>query len=106
MRPVYAAVQIANEFSPARSFPTFGSLVSTLVVNIFVLGGVVAFLFLIFGGVKIILSAGGDSKSLSSGKATVTAAILGLFIIVFSYWIVQIIEIITGIDLLGGSLLS
>lgn len=82
-------------------FDTFGVLVTVIVRNAFVLAGIMSFLLLVFGGFSVIMGAGaGDTKQLEKGKQTITGAIAGLIIVVTSYWIVQIIEKITGLSLI------
>ena len=82
-------------------FDTFGVLVTVIVRNAFVLAGIMSFLLLVFGGFGVIMGAGaGDTKQLEKGKQTITGAIAGLIIVVTSYWIVQIIEKITGLPLI------
>ena|SRR3989344_6948722 len=82
-------------------FDTFGVLVTVIVRNAFVLAGIMSFLLLVFGGFSVIMGAGaGDTKQLEKGKQTITGAIAGLIIVVTSYWIVQIIEKITGLPLI------
>ena len=104
MSQVYA-IAIKDFFEPANTFESFGSLVSVFLANAYILAGLIAFFFLVFGGMSFILGAGGgDPKKMESGKKTLTAAILGLVVIVFSYWIVQIIEFLTGVKLLNSGL--
>lgn len=82
-------------------FDTFGDLVSVVVRNAFVLAGIMSFLLLVFGGFSVIMGAGaGDTKQLEKGKQTITGAVTGLIIVVTSYWIVQIIEKITGVPII------
>lgn len=96
------AIAIRDFFEPAQTFDSFGSLVSVFLANAYVLAGLIGFVFLVFGGISFILGAGGgDSKRLESGKRTVTMAIIGLMVIVFSYWIVQILEFLTGVKILN-----
>lgn len=92
-----------KSISPTFSqFDTFGDLVSVIVRNAFVLAGVVSFLLLVFGGFSVIMGAGaGDIKQLEKGKQTITGAVVGLIVIVTSYWIVQIIETVTGMKLIS-----
>lgn len=104
MRTVYAATtsvnieDLAKDLSP---FKTYGDVVDVVVRNAFVLGGIIAFILLIFGAFGVIVAAGsGDSKKLEQGKKAITSAVLGLIIIVGSFWIVQIIETITGVPIL------
>jgi hypothetical protein len=55
---------------------------------------------LVIGGFGMIASAGGDSKSLEKGKQAITGAVLGLVVIIGSFWIVQLVQVLTGITLL------
>lgn len=101
MERVYAQVQIDQAFGPAQHFDTIGSLVSVVAQNAFVVAGVVAFGILVFGGFAIITGAGsGDSKKLEQGRKAMTGAALGLVLIVGSFWIIQILETLTGMTLL------
>jgi hypothetical protein len=88
-------------FAPAEHFTSLGSLVSVIVPNAFVLAGIIAFLLLILGGFGIIAGAGsGDTKKMEQGKHAITGAAIGLIVIVGSFWIVQIIQSLTGVALL------
>ncbi len=94
------AVNIEEEFDLAQKFPTVGKLISTLLPNIYILAGLLLFLLLIFGGFGIIMGAGGDDpKKTGQGKQAVTAALIGFLIIFVSYWIIQIIEVLTGVNI-------
>lgn len=59
------------------------------------IGGVVAFLLIVFGGFQIILSAGNPEK-IKAGKEMITSAIAGLLLIIFSVFILRLI----GYDIL------
>lgn len=98
MHKIYA-VSIQEIYSPAENIPTFGTLVSIIVTNAYILAGLIGLFFLVFGGITIILGAGGgDGKKLEQGKKTLTYAIAGLVIIATSVWIVQIFGEILGFD--------
>lgn len=89
-------------FSPAHAFPTVGKLVSVIVQNAFVLAGIITFVLLIFGGFGFIVGAGeGDTKRVEQAQKTITGAAMGLLIVVSSYWLVQVLEKITGVPLLS-----
>jgi hypothetical protein len=99
MGKVFAEVRIDEVFTPAKDFRTLGDVVSVVVQNAFVLAGIIAFVLLIASGFGIIASAGsGDTKKLEQGKKAITGAVLGLIIIVGSFWIIQIIETLTGMQ--------
>lgn len=86
-------------------YTQFGTFVEIIVRNAFVFAGVITFILLIFGGFGVIVAAGsGDTKKMEQGKKTVTSAIVGLFIVVGSFWIIQIIEKVTGIAILSPKL--
>lgn len=86
-------------FSPAKTFPTIGSLVTVVTSNAFILAGLIAFIFIIMGGFAIIMGAGsGDPKQMEQGRKTLTMAVAGLLIIVFSFWIVQLLGLLLGVD--------
>lgn len=86
----------------ATQFKTPGAFISILLKNIYVLAGVFLLILLIFGGVSIIMGAGqGDAKKTGQGKKAATAAVVGFLVIFASYWIIQIIEAVTGIKILN-----
>lgn len=60
------------------------------------IGGVIAFLLIVFGGFQIILSAGNPDK-VKAGQEMITSAIAGLLLILFSIFILRLI----GYDILG-----
>lgn len=84
------------------SYTNFGSLISVLLRNAFVIAGVVALVFLVLGGFGVIMGAGaGDTKKLEKNKQTIVSAVIGLVLIVGAFWIVQIIGKLTGLNLLN-----
>jgi len=54
------------------------------------LGGIVAFILIIFGAFQIILS-GGNPDRVKAGKEMITSAIAGLLLIIFSVFILRLI---------------
>lgn len=113
MNNLLAQVNIGNEWflgpnagdtiSNASQFQTIGAFVSILLKNVYVIAGVLLLFLLIFGGISIIMSAGsGDAKKIAQGQKTVTNALIGFLVIFASYWIIQIIDILTGLNILEG----
>jgi len=75
-----------------------GGIISTLLQNIYVLAGILLFILLIVGGLSFIMGAGEDNpEKAKKGKQAITAALIGFVIIFCSYWIIKIIEIVTGL---------
>lgn len=68
-----------------------------LVTAALVFAGVVAVIFIIVAGYKY-LTSGGDAKKLEGAQKTLTFAIIGLFLIVFSFFIINLISYITGVS--------
>lgn len=79
-----------------------GKLITLIVNNIYVIAGVILFFFIIIGGMTIILNAGNAEKTKQGGK-TIGAAIGGFAILFASYWIIRLIEALTGIQILGDT---
>lgn len=97
-----AKVNISENFAPAKTFSSLGSIISVLLPNIYIIAGVILLILLIFGGLSFIMNAGkGDSKSAEQGKQMLTWAIVGFIVIFASYWLIQIIEFITGVNILN-----
>ena len=97
MQQVFAQVSINQVFAPANTFNSFGSIVSVVVKNAFVLAGIISFILLIIGGFGVIMGAGsGDSKQMEQAKKSVTGAVTGLIIVVTSVLVVQLIATVTG----------
>ncbi len=110
MSDLLSAVNIGDELLLKPSVPigrvteyqSLGGLVSIFLKNAFILAGILLFFLLLFGGLGIIMGAGGgDPKKTSQGQQAVTSALVGFGIIFASYWIIQIIQIVTGLNILG-----
>ena len=59
--------------------------------------GVAALFLIILSGIKFITS-GGDPKQVEGARKTLTYAIIGLLIILFSFFIINIISYVTGVN--------
>lgn len=98
LKPAFA-VNIGDEFPLAPLFPNLGFVVSLLLKNALLLAGLIFFFVLIFSGLKYILSSG-NRENIQKAGAGITNGLLGLIIVFVSYWIIVIIEIITGLNIL------
>jgi len=81
-------------------YGSIGAFVSRILPNVFILAAIILFFLIIFGGFSIITSAG-DPEKAKEGKQALTAALIGFLVIFASYWIIQIIEVLTGVNLLN-----
>lgn len=84
-------------------FQEAGALISAWLPNIYVVAGIVLFFFALLGGFTMITNAG-DTEKIQQGQKTLTAAAIGFAILFGSYWIIQIIQVLTGIPILSSKL--
>src|SRR3990170_3081780 len=76
---------------------TLGQIISSLVPYLFVIAGLLLLLYLVFGGFGLMTSRG-DPKAVAASRERITFALVGFIIIFVSYWIVQIVGQILGIQ--------
>lgn len=63
--------------------------------------GIILLFMLIGGGIAMIAGAGkNDPKTVESGKKAATSALVGFIVVFMAYWIVRLIETITGLQLI------
>lgn len=72
-------------------------LLNTIVSTLYVAGGIIFFFLIIYSGFKFI---SGGTKGKDEARGIITTAIAGLIVMFVAYWIIQILEIITGSKLL------
>lgn len=66
-----------------------------------VFAGIVALYFIIISGIKFITS-GGDPKAVEGARKTLMFAIIGLLIVLLSFFIVSVIGYITGVNCINS----
>lgn len=89
--------------SATTEYSTTSNLINNILPNVYVAGGIVVFFMILFGGFTIIANAG-DSHKIQEGSKTITSAIIGLLVLFASYWIIQIIQVVTGASILNSSI--
>lgn len=62
-----------------------------------IFAGVIAFFFLLYGGLRFILS-GGDKTAVDGARKTITYAIIGLIVVLTSFFIVNFIAGATNVE--------
>lgn len=76
-----------------------GKIVSDLLPYIYVLAGLGLLVMLIAGGIGLMTGGGDPGKTkLSYGK--ITNAVIGFLIVFVSYFMVQLVEVILGVNIL------
>ena len=83
-------------------FENISKILSSILPNIYIVAGIIL-LFLIIGGGFAIMTSETDPQKKAQGGKAITAAIVGFLILFASYWLVQIIEKITGVPILNTS---
>lgn len=77
-----------------------GEIISNLLPLLFTIAGIILLLMIIMGGFTL-LTSGVSPDNAEKGKAQITNAIIGFILLFVSYWIAQIIQVFTGINILG-----
>jgi hypothetical protein len=83
------------------SSPTTGSIINVLIPLLFSIAGLILLLYLIYGGFMF-LTSGGDPNKAQIAKGIITTALIGFFLIFTSYWIVQIVARVLGLQEIVG----
>jgi hypothetical protein len=87
------------------TYPNAGKLINVIIQNSFVVIGLILLGILIYGGVLFIQSAGSDdSKKAAASKQIITDAVIGFAVVILAFFIIQIIQVITGLQILNSSL--
>ncbi len=82
-------------------FQSIGNLISAILPNVYVIASLILLIFLIFGGITVIVGAGkGNAEQAEKGKKILTNTLIGFLVIFAGYWIMQILGIITGLPIL------
>ncbi len=92
------AVEIGKSFnSPFGQTKGVGSLVKTIIDTSFVVSGIIILFMFVYAGIMMIQSAGsGKADNAEKAKQAATYAAIGFAIIFVSYWLIRLIEVITG----------
>ncbi|HCM37452.1 MAG: hypothetical protein UV61_C0010G0021 [Candidatus Gottesmanbacteria bacterium GW2011_GWB1_43_11] len=100
-----AAIDIGQEYGPAQSFPTLGTLMNVILPNILTLAGIVVLVFVVASGLIFMNHAGkGESDKTAKDKQAFTAAVIGLMIIFGAYFLIQIVETLLGYKFLSPTI--
>lgn len=86
-------------------FGNFSGIVEQIIVLFIVFAGIIFTVMLIYGGVRYITSSG-DVKQMDSARKIVTAAVIGILIVVASYAIGVLLKEVFGVPTFGDKLTS
>jgi hypothetical protein len=82
-----------------------GMLISAAVGMLMILAALLAFFYLILGGIQWI-TAGGDKAGMEAARNKITHAIVGLIIVGAAWSIMTLVQNFLGVTIIGGSTLS
>ena len=63
---------------------------------------VLAFIMLLIGGIRWI-TAGGDEKGVAAARNMITAALIGLVIVLIAYALIRLVEIFFNVNIITGT---
>lgn len=80
-----------------------GQLISAAVGLLLILAALLAFFYLILGGIQWITS-GGDKAGMEAARNKITHAIVGLIIVGAAWAIMLLVQNFLGVSIIGGTL--
>ncbi len=91
---------------PLKQGPNFkitslGTLISGAVNALLVISAILAFIYLVLGGIQWITS-GGDKAGMEAARNKITHAIVGLIVVAAAYAIMILVSSFLGINFLSG----
>jgi len=107
MKPVFAfdigqAIKLDGVNQLSDTYKNTGTLVNIIVKNGAVVAGIILLALLIVGGLMFIIGAGSDDlKKVQNAQNIIVSALIGFSVIFLAFIIIQIIEVITGLNILN-----
>jgi hypothetical protein len=102
IQKVYAQATINIPQPSNVKVGNIGTLISALVGLLLILSALLAFFFLILGGIQWITS-GGDKAGMEAARNKITHAIVGLIIVGAAWAVMILIQNFLGITIIGSS---
>ncbi len=103
--PVFAADPIFKWPVGKVPFTNLGELLSNTLILLFFFAAILSFVFIVIGGIQWI-TAGGDKIAAQSARDRITAAVVGLLIVVSAFALTLIITTVLGINIFGGDVIN
>ena len=76
-------------------------IVQAVIRVVLLLAFVLSFIFLLIGGIRWITS-GGDEKAVAGARGMITAALIGLVIVLVAYALIRLVETFFNVSILTG----
>ncbi|MBI4137362.1 hypothetical protein HY469_04835 [Candidatus Roizmanbacteria bacterium] len=87
--------EVIHVFKPTGAIGSINSLISGGVTLILIVAGLVAFVYLLLGGIKWITS-GGDSAQVEAARNQVIHAMIGIIVVLAAWGLIMLIQGATG----------
>ncbi|MEI6690690.1 MAG: hypothetical protein WCL07_02995 [bacterium] len=87
----------------STQYSSLNVLFNSILPNVYIAAGLVIFFMILLGGFTIVSSAN-DTHKIQEGQKIITSAIIGLVVVFASFWIIQLIQVLTGIQITNSSL--
>lgn len=84
-------------FWPGAS-PNLLGIISVFLPYLYVIAGLLLLFYLILGGFHM-MTAANDEKGLAEARGKITNALVGFLLLFISYWLVQIMEFVLGVQI-------
>lgn len=105
-QPVYA-VRVEDIPGPWKYFTSIADLITVLLPNVLLIAGVCLFIIILVMGFRMMQSGGdGDTEGMAKGRQALTYAIGGFVLIFTAYFVIQLVEFLTGVKIFNPDLAS
>lgn len=84
--------------NPISTVDSIYGLVNAILPNVYIIAGLILFLYALVGGFLLITASSSPDQA-KNGQKIISNAIIGFIILFASYWLIEIISIITGIPI-------
>ncbi len=91
-----AIPSLKPEFKGGAS--SVGAIISLILPYLYIIAGLMLLFYLLLGGFHM-MTAGSDEKGLVEAKGKITNALIGFLLLFVSYWLVQILGHILGMQI-------
>ncbi|HKZ34531.1 MAG TPA: pilin [Patescibacteria group bacterium] len=94
------AILNLGQYNVPSSGISLANTVSVLVTLFLTIVSILAFIYLVLGGIRYI-TAGGDPKQIKAAKDQLTYAVIGLVVAIMSFAVINVFSEFFGVDLLS-----
>lgn len=86
-------LRLSDDTKVSEKYTSVGFLVNLIVRNVFVAAGIILFFLLLFAAFRFIT---GGKKGAEEARTMLVAGVVGFAVMFAAYWIIQIVQVLTG----------